>query len=112
MVMGERGMADMGEMEMPLPDNTLPMMTGTGPVRPGRDGRHVHACSRCAATRSPATTRTRAGTSSRRAPQAYEWTGALAEPARFKSEGGQSMPAAGKPPAAEVRVRKPRATGH
>ena len=28
MVMGERGMADMGEMEMPLPDNTLPMMTG------------------------------------------------------------------------------------
>lgn len=31
MVMGERGMADMGEMEMPLPDNTLPMMSGTGP---------------------------------------------------------------------------------
>jgi hypothetical protein len=32
--MGERGMADMGEMEMPLPDNTLPMMTGTGPFGP------------------------------------------------------------------------------
>lgn len=31
MVMGERGMADMGEMEMPLPENTLPMMTGAGP---------------------------------------------------------------------------------
>ena len=31
MVMGERGMADMGEMEMPLPDNTLPMMSGNGP---------------------------------------------------------------------------------
>ena len=31
MVMGERGMADMGAMEMPLPDNTLPMMTGSGP---------------------------------------------------------------------------------
>ena len=31
MVMGERGMADMGEMEMPIPDNTLPMMTGKGP---------------------------------------------------------------------------------
>ena len=31
MVMGERGMADMGAMEMPLPDNTLPMMTGKGP---------------------------------------------------------------------------------
>ena len=31
MVMGDKGMADMGAMEMPLPDNTLPMMTGTGP---------------------------------------------------------------------------------
>ncbi len=31
MVMGEKGMAEMGEMEMPLPENTLPMMTGTGP---------------------------------------------------------------------------------
>lgn len=30
MVMGERGMADMGEMEMELPNNTLPMMTGWG----------------------------------------------------------------------------------
>ena len=34
MVMGERGMADMAEMEMPLPDNTLPMMTGAGPMGP------------------------------------------------------------------------------
>ena len=31
MVMGERGMHDMTEMEMPLPDNTVPMMTGHGP---------------------------------------------------------------------------------
>jgi len=31
MVMGDRGMSDMAEMEMPLPDNTLPMMTGRGP---------------------------------------------------------------------------------
>ena len=30
MSMGENGMAEMGEMEMPLPDNTLPMMTGQG----------------------------------------------------------------------------------
>ena len=34
MIMGERGMADMGEMVMPLPENTLPMMTGTGPFGP------------------------------------------------------------------------------
>lgn len=30
MVMGDRG-GSMGDMNMPLPDNTLPMMTGTGP---------------------------------------------------------------------------------
>ncbi|MGM8061002.1 multicopper oxidase family protein [Vogesella indigofera] len=34
MLMGERGMADMGEMEMPIPDNTAPMMTGHGPFGP------------------------------------------------------------------------------
>jgi FtsP/CotA-like multicopper oxidase with cupredoxin domain len=34
MTMGERGMADMGDMEMPLPDNTLPMMSGRGPFGP------------------------------------------------------------------------------
>jgi hypothetical protein len=31
MAMGRDGMAEMGAMEMPLPDNTLPMMTGRGP---------------------------------------------------------------------------------
>jgi hypothetical protein len=34
MPMGKDGMADMGEMEMPLPDNTLPMMTGFGQFGP------------------------------------------------------------------------------
>ncbi|MGN6284253.1 MAG: multicopper oxidase family protein [Afipia sp.] len=34
MPMGSAGMADMGAMEMPLPDNTLPMMTGFGPFGP------------------------------------------------------------------------------
>ena len=32
--MGETGMAHMGEMEHPLPDNTLPMMTGFGQFGP------------------------------------------------------------------------------
>jgi hypothetical protein len=34
MIMGERGMADMGDMVMPLPSNTLPMMTGQGQFGP------------------------------------------------------------------------------
>ena len=38
MPMGSNGMGEMGSMEMPLPDNTLPMMTGFaqfGPVEMG-----------------------------------------------------------------------------
>jgi hypothetical protein len=34
MAMGSAGMAEMGDMEMPLPDNTLPMMTGSGQFGP------------------------------------------------------------------------------
>ncbi len=34
MAMGESGMAEMAEMNMPLPRNTLPMMTGKGPFGP------------------------------------------------------------------------------
>ena len=42
---------------------------------------------------------------------AFEWTGSLAEPARFKAEGGQSMPLkSGVQKEVEVQVRKP--SGH
>jgi len=34
MPMGSAGMAEMGEMHMPLPENTLPMMMGEGPYGP------------------------------------------------------------------------------
>jgi hypothetical protein len=34
MAMGSGGMAEMGRMQMPLPDNTLPMMTGFGQYGP------------------------------------------------------------------------------
>jgi manganese oxidase len=34
MAMGSAGMADMGAMEMPMPNNTLPMMTGFGQFGP------------------------------------------------------------------------------
>ena len=34
MAMGAAGMAEMGGMEMPMPDNTLPMMTGFGQFGP------------------------------------------------------------------------------
>ena len=34
MLMGERGMADMADMDMPIPDNTAPMMAGSGQFGP------------------------------------------------------------------------------
>jgi manganese oxidase len=34
MSMGQDGMADMAQMQMPLPENTLPMMMGQGPFGP------------------------------------------------------------------------------
>jgi FtsP/CotA-like multicopper oxidase with cupredoxin domain len=95
MVMGDKGMADMGEMEMPLPENTLPMMTGSGPfgaigmggmfttvkVRKGL-GRHDY--------RDPGWYQHPAGT------LAYEWTGAAA-----------ALPAPARAPDADKMAAKP-----
>ena len=108
MIMGDTGGA-MGDMEMPLPDNTLPMMTGRGPyggVEMGgmftvvkiRDGLARNDY------KDPGWYRQPPGT------QAYEWSGPLAEPARSRSEGGQSMPSGGTAPNVEMNVRKP--SGH
>ena len=110
MVMGERGMADMAEMEMPLPDNTLPMMTGAGPFGSVEMGGmfsmvKVRSDQKPGDYTDPGWYKHPAGT------VAHEWTGPLAEPSRFKSEGGQSMPVEGKPLKHEMRVRKPRAGG-
>jgi FtsP/CotA-like multicopper oxidase with cupredoxin domain len=76
MVMGERGMADMGSMEMALPDNTLPMMTGQGPYGAMEmGGMFTTVKVRRGLARNdykdPGWYRQPAGT------QAYEWTGEL-----------------------------------
>jgi len=85
MVMGERGMADMGEMEMQIPDNTAPMMTGTGPYGPVEMGGmftmlKVRKDQMAGDYKDPGWYKQPPGT------QAFEWTGALAEPARFKTD--------------------------
>jgi FtsP/CotA-like multicopper oxidase with cupredoxin domain len=105
MVMGERGMADMGEMEMPLPDNTLPMMTGQGPFGPIEMGGmfsvvKVRADQKPGDYSDPGWYRHPPGT------QAYEWTGALPEPARA------AAPAATPAERAPLDVRKGGHHGH
>jgi manganese oxidase len=91
MAMGEGGMAEMGAMEMPLPDNTLPMMTGQGPygamemggmfttVKIRRDlARDDY--------KDPGWYAQPPGT------QAYEWTGVLPEATRRASPQTPSRP--------------------
>lgn len=110
MVMGERGMHDMTEMEMPLPDNTAPMMTGQGPLGSvGMGGMFsvikVRRDQKPGNYKDPGWFKHPAGT------VAQEYTGALAEPARKNSQGGQSMPRISQPSTpTEVQVRKP--NGH
>ena len=107
MVMGERGMADMAEMQMPLPDNTIPMMTGEGPFGSVEMGGmfsmlKVRKDQPQGDYTDPGWFKHPAGT------VAFEWTGALAEPARFKAEGASAMPAQNMPAKdIEVQVRKP-----
>ena len=108
MVMGERGMKDMTEMEMPLPDNTAPMMAGQGPFGAvGMGGMFsivkVRRDQKPGDYSDPGWYKHPPGT------VAYEWTGALPEPARSDAGGGVSMPALARAPTGEVevRVRKP-----
>jgi hypothetical protein len=110
MVMGERGMADMTEMEMPIPDNTAPMMGGEGPfgsVEMGgmfsvvkvRKGQKPGDYSNTGWFKHPPGT------------VAYELDGQLPEPPRARGAGAAAMPAQNMPAKnIEVQVRKP--TGH
>jgi hypothetical protein len=107
MVMGERGMADMAEMEMPLPDNTAPMMTGQGPFGSVEMG-GMFSVVKVRKDQKPGDYKDPGWFKHPEGTVAHEYTGPLAEPARFKSEGGQSMPRVKQPASAtEVRARKP-----
>ena len=103
MAMGSTGMADMGSMEMPLPENTLPMMTGQGPFGPLEMGGmftvvKVRPDVKPGDYRDPGWYRHRPGT------QPREWTGAAPEPAR--------APPAPQKADVEMKARKPAGHSH
>jgi len=103
MVMGERGMADMTEMSMPLPDNTVPMMGGRGPFGPvGMGGMFsvvkVRRGQKPGDYSDPGWYRHPPGTVAR------EWTGPVEEPPAAPAASG---------PGISLQVRKPHAhSGH
>ena len=103
-------MADMAEMHMPLPDNTLPMMTGDGPFGSvGMGGMFsmlkVRKDQKPNDYTDPGWFKHPAGT------VAYEFQGTLSPPKRSNSAGQASMNLRQKNQTPiEVQVRKP--TGH
>jgi len=111
MVMGERGMADMGEMEMPLPDNTVAMMTGGGPFGGVEMGGmfsvlKVRKDQKLGDYSNPPWYRHPSGS------VAYEWTGSLPAATREQAQGQGSMSGARAPAESiEVQIRKP-VSGH
>ncbi|MFL6672364.1 MAG: multicopper oxidase family protein [Massilia sp.] len=108
MVMGDKG-GSMGGMEMPLPDNTLPMMTGEGPFGGVEMGGmftvlKVRKDQKPGDYKDPGWYQHPAGTVAR------EWKGDLPETTRSNAAGGKAMPLAGQPANLEFSVRKP--SGH
>jgi FtsP/CotA-like multicopper oxidase with cupredoxin domain len=107
MVMGDKG-GSMGRMKMPIPENTLPMMSGDGPFGGVEMGGmftvlKVRRDQKRGDYTDPGWYQHPAGT------LAYEWTGQLAEPERRLDAGRGLMPATSQPDL-ELQVRKP--AGH
>ena len=105
MVMGERGMADMGEMEMPLPDNTLPMMTGTGPYGPLEMG-GMFTTLKVRRDQAPNDYRDPGWYTQPAGTRPFEWTGDL--PAASQETTSGSDPA----PSVDLSVKKPAGSRH
>ncbi|PRC91801.1 multicopper oxidase family protein [Solimicrobium silvestre] len=108
MSMGESGMAGMSSMAMPLPENTLPMMSGVGPFGSVDMGGmfsvlKVRKNQKTGDYKDPGWYQHPTGS------VAQEWQGSQPDAIRSKQAGGELMPLA-QPQAVEVQIRKP--TGH
>ena len=103
MAMGERG-GSMDSMEMPLPDNTLPMMTGAGPFGNIEMG-GMFTTVKIRKDQKPGDYADPGWFKHPKGTVAYEWTGAV--PAAPKAPHTDSAV-----PAVELNVRKPQGHNH
>lgn len=107
MVMGERGMADMAEMAMPLPENTVPMMTGEGPFGSVEMG-GMFSVVKVRADQKPNDYSNPGWFKHPEGTRAFHSKQKIKEPTRSRSAGGHSMPRKPKPAEnVEVHIRKP-----
>ena len=102
-------MADMTEMEMPIPDNTARMMTGEGPFGSVEMG-GMFSVLKVRRDQKPGDYSAPGWFENPRGTVAREFGGEMTEPQRTDGTGGVSMPRiqqSSQP--AEVQVRKPEA---
>ena len=105
MAMGERGMDEMSTMRMPLPENTLPMMTGEGPFGAvGMGG--MFSVVKVRRNQNPGDYRDPGWYTHPPGTVAYEYTGPMPEAQKGGAPGKGSMPRASAGEAT-VTVRKP-----
>lgn len=111
MLMGERGMADMGQMEMPIPDNTAPMMTGQGQFGSVEMG-GMFSMLKVRKDQKPGDYSDPGPYQHPKGTVASEYTGPLSEPARMRSE-IDNADAAKTPTSAVMNAKKPSShSGH
>lgn len=109
MAMGERGMADMTEMEMPLPVNTIPMMTGDGPYGSLEMG-GMFSVLKVRKDQTPGDYKNPGWFKQPKGTQAFEWRGATPQVSRTSNAGDSAMKRVNPTPEVELKVKKP--SGH
>jgi manganese oxidase len=103
----------MTEMEMPIPEDTAPMMPGVGAFGSVEMGGMVSMV-KVRKDQKPGDYKDPDWYKHSPGELAFEWTGLLPNPARFASEGGKTMPIERMPAKSiEVQVKKPKGqSGH
>ncbi|MES2772066.1 MAG: multicopper oxidase domain-containing protein [Pseudomonadota bacterium] len=110
MAMGQHGMAEMSAMAMPLPENTIAMMSGQGPFG-GLEMGGMFSLLKVRAEQKPGDYQDPGWYQHPPGSVAFEWTGALPQPTRAQAKPSPALADSKKPQQEiELSVRKPQAS--